>query len=143
MEKICFKCGETKALNEFYKHSAMGDGHLNKCKECTKKDANAHRAVNIEKCRSYDVERAKRPERKVHALEESRRWASEDKRRRPAQSKVNHAILSGKLTRLPCERCGRADNVHAHHEDYDKPLDVVWLCPVCHKARHAEMKRAI
>jgi hypothetical protein len=37
--KKCFKCGIEKDLNDFYKHPAMADGHLNKCRECTKKDS--------------------------------------------------------------------------------------------------------
>lgn len=37
--KVCFKCSENKVLSDYYKHKQMGDGHLNKCKTCTKSDA--------------------------------------------------------------------------------------------------------
>lgn len=44
--KVCFKCGIEKDLNSFYKHSEMKDGHLNKCKTCTKIDT-ANRTLLI------------------------------------------------------------------------------------------------
>lgn len=37
--KVCFRCGINKPLTEYYKHPQMKDGHLNKCKKCTKTDS--------------------------------------------------------------------------------------------------------
>lgn len=48
-----------------------------------------------------------------------------------ARTAVKNALASGKLTRLPCRFCGEP-KVHAHHNDYSKPLDVEWACPKCH-----------
>lgn len=46
--KKCFKCGKTKKLDEFYKHKKMADGHLNKCKQCTRKDV-ANSEINYDR----------------------------------------------------------------------------------------------
>lgn len=46
--KVCFKCGIEKPLGDYYKHPQMGDGHLNKCKECAKKDVKVNYDVNTQ-----------------------------------------------------------------------------------------------
>lgn len=46
------------------------------------------------------------------------------------------AIRKGYLMRQPCEVCGTEINVEAHHDDYDKPLDVRWLCKTHHAEHH-------
>lgn len=46
--KICFKCNLEKPTTEFYKHKAMGDGYLGKCKSCTKKDTKERTDILIQ-----------------------------------------------------------------------------------------------
>jgi len=136
--KICFKCNKTLPLTEFYKHSAMGDGHLSKCKSCTKADVNAYRLNNIEKIRAYDRERGRNPERMKVAAQISARWRQEDRRRMKCHNAVARAIRKGMLEKMPCCICGSTNSL-AHHESYDNSLDVVWYCQIHHKARHKEM----
>jgi hypothetical protein len=138
--KECFKCNSIKPLTEFYKHSQMADGHVNKCKECNKNDVSANRNKNLEKYREYDRKRGKIPERIKANTEINRAWRAEDTRRVLAHTSVARAIRNGSLFRLPCVRCGEAKSL-AHHEDYDKPLEVMWLCQPCHKQRHKEIDK--
>ena len=49
---------------------------------------------------------------------------------------VRRALEGGRLQRGPCVECGITDGVHAHHNDYTKPLDVVWLCDKHHRIKH-------
>ena len=138
--KNCFKCNTVKPLSEFYTHPRMADGHVNKCKECYKNDSTANRNKNLEKVRAYDRARGKEPERIKAVTEITRAWRVEDSRRHMAHSSVARAVRNGTLVRQPCCRCG-AEKTVAHHEDYERPLDVVWLCQPCHKQRHKELKQ--
>ena len=53
---------------------------------------------------------------------------------------VRNAVKRGYITAPDyCEKCREKDSgLHAHHDDYRMPLAVRWLCPLCHKAWHAE-----
>lgn len=136
--KQCFKCFEILPISEFYKHPQMPDGHVNKCKTCNKKDVSQHRALNRERIRMYDRKRATLPHRVALAGATTRRWRAKYPERYVAHTLVNLAVKSGQLLKQPCERCG-IHKVHGHHEDYSKPLEVVWLCAACHKLRHREL----
>jgi hypothetical protein len=138
--KECFKCKTVKPLESFYKHSQMADGHLNKCKECAKHDANKHRSENLEKIRAYDRERGKKESRIKQRVEVTRAWREQDKRRFAAHKAVANAIKKGELTRQPCEVCNHEKTV-GHHDDYDKPLSVRWLCQPCHMQHHHRIKK--
>jgi hypothetical protein len=70
--------------------------------------------------------------------ERKRRW-DHDKGR--ARTLVREAVADGRLIRPSrCSRCGHFGGIHGHHEDYSKPLDVVWLCSQCHHDRHIELR---
>jgi hypothetical protein len=155
-EKTCFKCFVKKPLDQYYRHKWMADGHLNKCKECTKRDSTKHRWDNLEYVQAYDRKRGlteehKAKNREVRAkllsTEAGRKKYNESCRastrkhynKRLARIAVSHAMKSGALIRQPCERCGVTKRIHAHHEDYSKPLDVNWLCKDCHGKRHQEI----
>jgi hypothetical protein len=53
-----------------------------------------------------------------------------------AHAAVAYALKIGKLVKPDaCEQCGRQDSkLEAAHHDYDKKLDVKWLCVGCHRS---------
>jgi hypothetical protein len=53
--------------------------------------------------------------------------------KRKASQAITNAVAAGKIVRGPCEVCGVAGG-QGHHDDYDKPLEVRWLCPTHHAA---------
>lgn len=58
-----------------------------------------------------------------------------------SRSCARQGLRRGKLIRKPCEKCGNA-KAEMHHEDYDKPLEVTWLCRECHLDLHNERNRS-
>jgi len=134
--KRCFKCNELKELDLFYKHPKMKDGHLNKCKECAKKDVKLDR-INSPNARLYDKKRwMENEERRKIVSERSKKWGEKNKDMRIAHYKVANAVRDGRIEKTPCVICGSNYRIHGHHEDYSKPLDVIWLCAIHHQQHH-------
>ena len=61
--------------------------------------------------------------------------------KKKAGTALRYAVNSGKLTRLPCVKCG-TEPAQGHHKDYSKPLDVIWLCRKHHEEEHHTHKMA-
>ena len=137
-KKTCFKCGEEKEIDDFYKHPAMSDGHIGKCKECAKKDVSKNYADKREYYAEYERERFKRPERKEAAIIYQRKRRAKDPDKYVANGIVARAIRGGYLIPQPCAECS-AEKAQAHHEDYSEPLVVEWLCRKHHLKRHGKV----
>lgn len=68
--------------------------------------------------------------------------ASDHRLRHKARREFADAIRLGLMSRQPCQVCG-LPNAEGHHEDYTKPLDVMWLCPTHHYKRHQETRTGL
>lgn len=151
-EKTCFKCNVIKPITDFYVHPQMGDGRLNKCKQCSKKDVSRNYYANIDHYKEYERGRANAPHRLEiranYAATENGKlalrrgvmaWVLRNPAKRAAQIAVGNAIRDGKIRKQPCEICSN-QKAQAHHDDYSKPLEVRWLCTTHHSEWHKHNK---
>jgi hypothetical protein len=104
----------------------MNDGHLGKCKDCTKKDVQKHYVETRLERHAYERTRFQRPERKKKASTYQLRYRKLNPEKYRARNAVSNALRDGRLVRQSCLVCG--ERAQAHHEDYSRPLEVVWLC---------------
>ena len=147
--KTCIRCGEDRPLTSFQRQR---NGNLeNVCHQChwrrygarnsglrRNDDYRQHRRQLIASREKTELDRAR--DRK-HA--ERYRFAYPEKE--AAKRKVAAALKKGLLDRPaicsscreepPPRRDGRR-TIHAHHADYSRPLDVTWLCSLCHAKEH-------
>lgn len=152
MQKQCSTCLRLKPAKEFYRDKRKSDGLYSRCKAChgatVEKRAKTPegRAEAVAKTLRYQASERGRAvtgaykqseSYKESIRERSRAYYQRNPKKKYAHDKVYHAIKTGKLTRGVCEVCGSSD-VHAHHDDYDRPLDVRWLCHEHHVEVHLE-----
>ena len=133
--KTCTKCFSIKPEGEFYAHANTKDGLRGECKECTKYLAKAWQSSNQEKEKARSAKWAAEHPEKAKAKVARYRARNPDVVR--AHIAVRTEIRAGRMIRGACEVCGSSEHVHAHHDDYSKPLSVRWLCQPHHVAIHA------
>lgn len=137
IRKRCFKCQQVKPLTDFYHHPRMADGHLNKCKLCTRVDSLIQRAKKDEHRLAYERQRAGTEIRRELRRRVTVAYRRKYPERTAAYNAVARAIRSGKMVRPErCQGCDQPAELKAHHEDYRRPLDVIWLCARCHLHHH-------
>jgi hypothetical protein len=150
--KQCPACQVIKPMDAFYAHPKAADGYSNKCKECTRKAVKANRDAKRDYYLRYDRNRPNKAARlaKVAEYQKTERgkavraiagqnYAERWPGKRAAHIAVRNSLRDGRLVRPAiCSACEKACTPEAHHSDYSKPLDVMWLCTPCHKQWHRE-----
>lgn len=132
--KTCTRCQRERVFDAFYRNPLTRDGRASWCKDCERaRDRAPYRAARP------DV--GEKAQKRYRQSERYRELNRERLRQRGAKilarEAVNAAIRYGRMRRPgACDRCRASVRVHGHHEDYGKPLEVLWLCARCHTDQH-------
>lgn len=121
------------------------------CKECVKANVRRNRSENIDYYRSYDRLRYRESDERKEASrrcsnspaglkarqESAARTRANEPEKYKARNAVSNALRDGKLQKADsCYFCKSTTRLQAHHHDYNRPLDVFWLCASCHGKLH-------
>lgn len=170
--KKCKGCNEIKSVSEFYT-THKGRYYKPYCKPCENEYKKEWNRKNPDKMKEMylrngdkrrgeakkwyhenkeeakakcEIWRSKNPDKiKVHQKKAQAKYLPKNRQKQLCHDKVGKALKSGKLIRpSACSRCQNTERrLHAHHDDYTKPLKVVWLCHVCHRAHHRELRTKV
>ena len=147
----CNKCGIVKEHSDFYKNRRV-------CKKCIIAHRIKWQKENRDKYNQYlrtftrrNSSSEKMRVRRKNLYEKYKKsgktfeWIKRSKGIRikeyQAISIANRALNRGEILRSGCVRMDMNcyGRMEMHHEDYDKPLDVIWFCRYHHGLRHREL----
>jgi len=125
--KVCTKCKTLKDISLFPKNEKMNDGSSSWCRACFR-----------EYHRGY--EKKMRATKSPTFLRKKAAAAERARTRHPLRAKAREALRMA-ISRGDIEKKGICEKCHAqptecHHEDYNKPLEIIELCKRCHAKIH-------
>jgi len=131
--KMCNHCKIRKPENEFYKmHRCLNDLSFI-CKKCDRKRTEEYRSNNRHIIRERFKKWRNKNKDKINAYQKL--YQLKNKERINVRATVYRAIKLKKIIRKNCSVCNEKKS-EAHHEDYSKPLDIIWLCRLHHAQIH-------
>lgn len=154
MNRICCVCKESLDLELFERKKGKPFDKGYRCKKCANGLSKKYREEHKEYFKKYLQEYGKTYVKKHHrkykrVVTEARReyiklyWKTHKKelttQKIRARVLFNHHVQTGKIKKGSCFVCGNAI-AEAHHPDYSKPFNVLWLCREHHAKLHAELK---
>ncbi len=121
-EKKCSRCKEVRPITDFWKNKTKNDGYNYVCRICYR---------DTDRKRYYkDVKQSRKAKNEM-----SRKMAEKYPDRFRARRLLRYAVKIGSIEKFPCEVCEK-EKSEGHHDDYGKPLEVKWLCSMCHSDLH-------
>lgn len=121
--KKCGHCKLVKSFEAFCRDRSQPSGLANWCKNCLY----AYRKkvwLNLKTQKGY-IERQRTGQRKYAKKHPEKVQAHQFARKHKT-----------KLKSKVCKNCNSTKNLHMHHPNYSKPLEVVTLCSDCHETLH-------
>lgn len=152
----CSKCKKIKLIDKFYKRKYYGwckacEGELLKRYRKTEKGRKWHSAYRKKRYQLECTKKCIKPKKpkKVRPLEYYRKLKTKINKiyrlKYPLINKAhrilcNHVRIGDIRKYKRCQICNNKTSLHGHHEDYNKPLEVYWLCQKCHRQIHIERR---
>ena len=142
--KTCIRCKLEKSIECFCLNKQTKDGRNRVCSKCYKEWKREYNKTskykewvnkNREKMRQSRRNFLKTEKGKLYLYNRNLRRKKDNPEKVKAQYLVRLEIRYGRMKRLPCIKCGNPLS-QGHHEDYTKPLDVIWLCSKHHNELH-------
>lgn len=135
--KVCYRCKVEKPVTAFGLQTKGVGGRNTYCRQCRSEMYFENHKVELERSRKNHQNRYKNGK----ATQGAKDYLKRNPEVSAARWKTQNAILRGDLVRpKKCPVCKKKTTVEAHHDDYKKPLDVRWMCKLCHRAYHRELR---